>query len=79
MSERIAKLIDSIEGGVAKGIDELVREYCDCELTDLLQEETTDIDLAIFECQYCNWTMPVDSLWEESDDTCDQCGEEYGD
>lgn len=76
---RIQELIDSVEGGVCKSIDELCRESLEVELEELTKEELSEIDQNIFTCDQCGWTMSVDDLGdrEESDGfLCRECEDE---
>lgn len=73
---KLEEMIESVEGGVARGIDELVREYLDCELEDLTEEQLEEIDEAIFTCEMCGWTMPVEEQSEDDAALCRECQED---
>lgn len=76
MHPQAQQIVDQVEGGVARSIDELVRETLEMELEDLDNEVTDDIDEAIFTCENCGWTMPREEESEDEEGTCEECVED---
>ena len=73
---RLQPLIDSVEGGVCRSLEELCQEFIGCALTDLTQEELQYLDESLFVCSICDWTLPVDDRSEDDDeDICQDCAE----
>jgi hypothetical protein len=75
---RVQPIIDSVEGGVAQGIEQLC-EDAGLDFDALTREELEEIDNAIFTCELCGWTLPVDDRNDgESGDglLCRECSEE---
>lgn len=75
MTDRVEEIIDSVEGGVAKSINDIISDVVDLESEpELTKEELSDIDDAIFTCDMCGWTMPVDDREDDSDlNVCREC------
>lgn len=78
MTDRVKQVIDSVEGGVCKSIDELLNDI-GFDLAELSKEEVEDIDDAIFTCSLCGWTMSCDERAEDDDDTCLECYDDLHD
>ena len=74
--DKIDEMISSVDGGCSSSICELVREHLDKELEELSQDETDRIDEAIFTCEQCGWTMPIDEQADEDDSICRECQDE---
>ena len=79
MLDWISKLVDAVEGGVARSLDELCREHLSRELDSFPQDELEELDEYLFTCESCGWTMPIEEQAEEEPDgelICRECAEE---
>lgn len=74
MNDDIQKCVRSVDGGVAKSLDEIVRDVLNKELEEL--EELSELDDEIFTCTDCGWTMPREEESENEPDVCIECDEE---
>lgn len=74
MSPSVKKLVESVEGGVCKSLDELIEESFPPG-TLPTDDEYQQIDNNVFECQSCGWTLPTEEM-SIDDDVCEECKDE---
>lgn len=65
-------LNDAVEGGVAHSM-ETILAGAGIDPDFLTLEDWHELDQYFFECQACNWTMPVEMQSGIADDLCLEC------